>query len=383
MPSFDTTHDTTAPTHQALLELPRLRVQNANAISSPLTWGFPAITAFTGFMTALARRLGPEAGIALQGVGVICHGFEAQVTHGGYTRSFALTRNPVLQDGSTAAIVEEGRVHLDITLVLSVELAHRYLDDSTRAALAAHIGHLVAGMRLAGGSVMPPLPGQFQRPPRARLSLLAGLADERAAQFKRMRRRWLPGFALVLRDDLLQARWAELQTQQPQATLLDAWLDLSRINHRATRRGATEPAAPAQANVAPATDNATTAETASTPLHADWATDSLPGWLVPMPVGFAALSELHAPGSVAGVRDPAVPFQFVESVYSIGQWVSPHRLQDTHDLLWQPSHDAASGLYRCVNHFKPVAPATAEAEVYPDLDLDADPTAFNPADSIE
>lgn len=349
--TLGTAHDTTAPTHPALLELPRLRVQNANAISSPLTWGFPAITAFTGFMTALARRLGPDAGMALQGVGVICHGFEAQVTQGGYTRSFALTRNPVLQDGSTAAIVEEGRVHLDITLVLQAELAHRYLDDSARAALAAHIGTLVADMRLAGGSVMPPLPGQFQRPPRPRLSLLAGQADTRASQFKRMRRRWLPGFALVLRDDLLQAHWAELQTRQPQATLLDAWLDLSRINHRATRKEATEPA--------------------GAPDPADWATDSRPGWLVPMPVGFAALSGLHAPGSVAGVRDPAVPFRFVESVYSIGQWISPHRLQDTHDLLWHTSHDTASGLYRCTNHFKPVAPATPDVEASSNPDFAA------------
>lgn len=369
--TLGTAHDTTAPTHPALLELPRLRVQNANAISSPLTWGFPAITAFTGFMTALARRLGPEAGIALQGVGVICHGFEAQVTQGGYTRSFALTRNPVLQDGSTAAIVEEGRVHLDITLVLQADLAHRYLDDSARAALAAHIGTLVAGMRLAGGSVMPPLPGQFQRPPRPRLSLLAGQADTRASQFKRMRRRWLPGFALVLRDDLLQAHWAELQTSQPQTTLLDAWLDLSRINHRATRKEATEPVTSAQTGAAPGTANANTAELASAPDPADWATDSRPGWLVPMPVGFAALSGLHAPGSVAGVRDPAVPFRFVESVYSIGQWISPHRLQDTHDLLWHTSHDTASGLYRCTNHFKPVAPATPDVEASSNPDFAA------------
>lgn len=374
MLTSDTTHATTdpaAPTHQALLELPRLRVQNANAISSPLTWGFPAITAFTGFMTALARRLGPEAGIALQGVGVICHGFEAQVTQSGYTRSFALTRNPVLADGSTAAIVEEGRVHLDITLVLQAELAHRYLDDSARAALAAHIGTLVAGMRLAGGSVMPPLPGLFQRPPRPRLSLLAGQADDRASQFKRMRRRWLPGFALVLRDDLLQAHCAELQTRQPQATLLDAWLDLSRINHRATRKAATEPARSAQSSAAPGTTNANTAGLASVPDPADWATDSRPGWLVPMPVGFAALSGLHAPGSVAGVRDPAVPFRFVESVYAIGQWISPHRLQDTHDLLWHTSHDTASGLYRCTNHFKPVAPATPDVEASPNTDFAA------------
>ena len=73
--------------------------------------------------------------------------------------------------------------------------------------------------------------------------------------------------------------------------------------------------------------------------------------MVPIPVGYAAISELHAPGTVAGARDPAVPFRFVESVYSIGQWISPHRLGDARDLLWEPMHDASTGLYRCVNDF--------------------------------
>ena len=76
-----------APSARALLVVPRLRVQNANTVSSPLTWGFPAITAFTGLMTALERRLGREAGLALHGVGVICHHFEPQVTRGGFVRS--------------------------------------------------------------------------------------------------------------------------------------------------------------------------------------------------------------------------------------------------------------------------------------------------------
>jgi CRISPR-associated protein Csy2 len=74
-----------------------------------------------------------------------------------------------------------------------------------------------------------------------------------------------------------------------------------------------------------------------------------------MPVGYAALSELHAPGSVASARDGGVPFRFVESVYSLGQWISPHRLGDVNDLIWSPMHDAETGLYRCVNEFR-VAP---------------------------
>ncbi len=339
---------------RAWLVLPRLRVQNANAISSPLTWGFPAITAFTGFMTALERRLKPETGVAFFRVGVICHGFESQVTQGGYTRSFHLTRNPVLQDGSTAAIVEEGRVHLDVTLVFEVELtsSSALLGDAERAQLAARIGDVVAGMRLAGGSVMPPLPGTLRHPPRPQLVLVSDNGEARRTDFRKLSRRWLPGFALVSRDDLLQARLIELQQTVPAATLLDAWLDLSRLNHHAVRHPT-----PVEK------DGEKTDETTET---IEWVTDKRLGWTVPMPVGFAALSALYAPGTVAGVRDPNVPFQFVESVYSIGQWISPHRLGDVNDLLWEPVHDAATGLYRCVNDFHaPALPAAPAAPSFP------------------
>ena len=93
-------------------DLPHLRIQNANAISSPLTHGFPSITAFTGLMWALERNLvKANVPLRLHTVGVICHHHQEQTTQG-YVRSFNLTRNPVDKDGSTAAIVEEGRIHL-------------------------------------------------------------------------------------------------------------------------------------------------------------------------------------------------------------------------------------------------------------------------------
>ena len=338
--------------HAAVLVLPHIRVQNANAISSPLTWGFPSITAFTGLMTALARRLGPDGGLRFDSVGVVCHDFEAQVTQGGYTRSFCLTRNPVLQDGATAAIVEEGRVHLDITLVFKVRISTALLNDATRAECAALAADLLAGMRIAGGSVMPSLLGNARRPPRAQLALVADDAVQRDKQFKRLSHQWLPGFTLVSRDDLLQKRVTELcqaaNTATTQPTLLDAWLDLSRINHRAIHKTMKENATGGSAE------------------QVEWATDSRPGWLVPIPVGYAALTELHPPGTVAGARDPTVPFRFVESVYSMGQWVSPHRLRDIDQLTWQPSYNAATGLYRCINAYKPAVIETYTPVPFPD-----------------
>ena len=183
---------------------------------------------------------------------------------------------------------------------------------------------------------MPPLPGSPQRSARAQLWLMPDDEAERLKQFRRLGRRWLPGFALVSRDGLLQTRLAALRERDPQASALDAWLDLSRLNHRAERRTSVD------GRTGEATESIV------------WQTDRRPGWIVPIPVGYAALSELHAAGSVAGARDATVPFRFVESVYSLGQWISPHRLNDVTDLIWSPVHDPDTGLYRCVNEFQGV-----------------------------
>lgn len=356
--------DAHTPQHSAVLVLPHIRVQNANAISSPMTWGFPAITAFTGAMTALERRLGRDAGIAFYGVGVICHGFEAQVTTSGYTRAFHLTRNPVKSNGNTAGIVEEGRVHLEITLVFDVQIADAQLEDTQRAALAEQVVHLLAGMRIAGGSVMPALPGaaRVSTKPATKPSLHRvpdgweedANDDARKAHrqwFRALSRRWLPGFALVSRDDLLQARLTELRTVDPAATALDAWLDLSRWTSRAVERPAP-----------PASDQPSTVE---------WVTDPRHGWTVPIPVGFASLSALHAPGTVSGTRDTHTPFRFVETVWSIGQWIGPHRLKRLSDLIWAPDNDhnpdqpEHQALYRCVNHYAPPPPFVEPSVIKP------------------
>ena len=330
--------ESSKPSESALLVLPRIRVQNANAISSPLTWGFPAMSAFLGMMTALERRLGADAGIVFRAVGVVCHSFEAQVTTQGYTRAFQLTRNPVLADGSTAGIVEEGRVHLEVTLVFDVLLSSAHIGETQRQALAEQISHMVAGMRVAGGSVMPPLPTAQRQPKGPTLELVSqqlDQEDERRQQFRRLSRRWLPGFALVSRDDLLQSRLTELQVGNPDATTLDAWLDLSRWNHRTVQ-----------------------APNEQGELLTTWVTDPRAGWTVPIPVGYAGLSELHRPGTVTNARDMLTPFRFVESIWSIGQWISPHRLRGLDDLLWYSQVEGDdNSLYRCRNDYASMPPA--------------------------
>src|SRR5438067_10042810 len=108
------------PLDCALVLLSRLQVRNANAISSPLTWGFPSPSAFGGLIHALGRKFAHRLTNKFSGVGVVCHAFAAQIAQpaGKRTQVFCLTRNPVDKDGTTTALVEEGRAHLEISLIL-------------------------------------------------------------------------------------------------------------------------------------------------------------------------------------------------------------------------------------------------------------------------
>ena len=361
---------------RALLLVPHLQVQNANAISSPMTWGFPSFTAFGGRMAALERKLGAAAGLQFNGVGVVCHRFEAQ-THRGYTHSFHLSRNPVRKDGSTAGIVEEGRIHLDISLVFDVSLSSQVADDAARQLLAQTVADLLATMRIAGGSVIAPHTPHSSRTLQPQLRLEAQEPEQQRKEFAQLSRRLMPGFALVARDDLLQCHRHTLSQRQTDgqpvpATALDAWLDLSRINTRAVR----VPVAPVAAATGQAPAPGAADDKPAAPERIEWQRDARPGWLVPIPVGYAALSELHPAGSVTQARDASTPLRFVESVFSIGQWISPHRLRDAAQLIWWPTYDEATGLYRCRNA---CAPETFQGSANA---LAAEPAPATPVDTV-
>ncbi len=335
---------------QALIVLPRISVQNANCISSPLTWGFPAITAFAGLCTALERRLGgAKRGIVLKRFGVVCHSFEPQINQDDYGGvRFSLTRNPVQKDGSSAAIVEEGRAHMQVSLLFETEVdTDVFFEDALRQKLLQQMMDELATMRIAGGSVLPRL--QNDRPREKPRLMLSDSDDEKI--WRRIRADLSPGFALVSRDDLLRA---PLDANEQPGDALSVWLDRIALIHRANP---VDELSKASADVGVGTA-ATAAQPAKT---IEWRADTRTGWTVPIPVGYASIAPLQAAGSVANARDPRLPFQFVESVYSIGQWVSPHRLGNPADFMWQALPPDASGVYRCVNTNRFSTPTAARS----------------------
>lgn len=303
----------------ALILLQHLQVENANAVSGNLTWGFPPPSAFLGFAHALQRRL--EA-VRLGGVGIVCHAFDPQVAFPDgpwWPGRFRLARHPYIAGwkkfkNETAALIEEGKAHLEVTLLIEVLTE---LDENERDVLAHRIRSLLPALRLAGGGLrncrgvaVPEWPEWEE--------------DQRAA-FRKLRYRLLPGFTLVQREDLLDKHLQD----NPDATPLDAFMDLLALH------------------VDPVKDEETG--------KVQWQSRSRPGWLVPLPVGYAGLSPLHGPGDVANARDPSTPFRFVESLYTIGQWLGPHRLTHLGQMLWHSETDRDNGLYLCRNRYSQFA----------------------------
>lgn len=184
----------------SLILLPRLRVENANAIAG-LTWGFPAITHFMGYMHALSRTLSASHGLTLAGCAVICHDYQVHAYTSGRDFQFALTRNPLNK--------EEGRMHLTVSLLLE---CHGEIVNCKqgRDELAEHLQTLCEVKKLAGGTIFG----------MEKVSVMS--YPETESDRRRLLYRLLPGFALLDRSAWLEAHYQALGEHDASATWLDA-----------------------------------------------------------------------------------------------------------------------------------------------------------------
>jgi CRISPR-associated protein Csy2 len=307
-----------------LLLLKHLKVENANAISG-MTWGFPAPTNFLGFAHALSRKCQAKWGVqaSLGGVGIICHNHQVHTQRpSGFEHVFALSRNPLTKDGNTAPFNEEGRMHMTVSLLVECEFdpldlaLGDELPEQRIRQFEQQLQDWLATQRLAGGTITGI--------GRVRYRQLDDSDDGQRA-FRREMLRLIPGFVLLDRSDLLAQHHQEQQQQNPDTELLDSWLDFVALCYQPEPTGLEEGEAPIPGET-----------------KAEWKLKPKPGtgkgYLVPLAVGYQAISELYDAGTVARARDNSVPFRFVESAYSIGEWCSPHRLQSPDELLWQYRH---------------------------------------------
>nr|WP_281722200.1 type I-F CRISPR-associated protein Csy2 [Nitrosomonas nitrosa] len=335
------------------LVLSKIGVQKANCIAG-FTWGFPAITQFLGFTHALQRKLANEYDVAFSGCAVISHDYQLHVYKPKPQANFEFiqSKNPAVlakhKTHSSPPIIEEGKMNLRVSLV--IELSKELLATSEKIeAFKQHVLQKCITSRLAGGSVLSI--GQ--------VDLLSASTQEQSDRLnRRIKHLTMPGFILQDRSDYLKQHFEQLQTENSDAELLDAWLDFSALKYRAVPKLKDDEEKP-------------TEQTA-----ADW--EQVPklfkGWLVPIMTGYKAISEQYSTGEISDLRvsdadDSVMGCCFVEAVHSIGEWKGVHRVKDIGDMIWKQHYE--NDWYLCTQKIEPALEEQVNLENQPQTFEDA------------
>ena len=294
------------------LLIPHIRIHNANAMSSPYSIGFPAMTAWLGAVHALQRKLQqlPDfENLCLSKVGISCHQLEVQ-THrskGDFVSSIIGTGNPLDKDGSRPSFIEEARCHVAVSLLIEMSESDPEWEESLPIAIAP----MLRQMKMAAGDVL-----SFREPE------VLYLEEGNASELKKLTQRLMLGHVLVERRQLLQ----DYVATNPEQDVLHALLAHLHIRHRVAVDANQEAIAIGNNQYL-------------------WEASRLQaGWLVPIAVGFQGISPL---GLAQNQRDANTPHRFAESVLTLGEFVMPYRIERIDDMLWHYHVDAEQDLYVC------------------------------------
>lgn len=284
------------------LLIPHLKIHNANALSSPYTIGFPAMTSWLGAIHALQRKLSDNGfeEVKLLGVAISCHDLNLQTYkgRGDYVSSIIATANPLNKDGSRPAFIEEARCHLEVSLLVE----YQGLDADNEEKFKDFISHQLQKMKFAGGDVL-----SFKK-----LELKTVDEDEiDNSSLKKLLKKLMLGYVIIERRDLIVK-----SMQEEEKDALGALLDYLKIMHRSSKNDEDEVA---------------------------WnSSKKKAGWLVPIATGFQAISEI---AFAKNQRDSTTPHRFAESVVTLGEFVMPYRVKNLDDILWQ--YNVVEDLYLC------------------------------------
>lgn len=291
------------------LLIPHLKIHNANAMSSPFTIGFPAMTAWLGSMHALERKLhSQKLNINLIKLAVSCHHFDLQTYKGksDYVHSIVGTANPLDKDGSRPAFIEEARCHLEVSLLIELEGYSQKDYDS----LIGAARELVMSMKVTSGDV--------QNLWSCEILSVNEMSDDRDTDLKRILHKLMLGNVLVERRNLV------IQSMNDGKDAIDSLLEYLTVNHAATGEMTKEG-------------------------KAIWrSVRKENGWLVPISVGYQGISPLSEE-KVLNQRDDDTPHRFAESIVTLGEFIMPYRAKAIDEILWEYHTDLENDLYLCRN----------------------------------
>ena len=187
-----------------ILLISNIKIHNANALSSPYTIGFPAMTAWLGFMHALERKLKSTefSDVKFTGIIVSCldmtlHAYKGK---GDYVHSIKATSNPLDKLGKRPSFIEEARCDLEVTLAIECEIGAMNYEKFTQL-----IDNKLHTMKIASGDITSFKPIQHK--------------EVENNNPRELTKYLMPGFCLVTRQDLMK------QSMSDGKDAIDAMLD--------------------------------------------------------------------------------------------------------------------------------------------------------------
>ena len=291
------------------LLLPHMQIQNANAMSSICTIGFPAMTAWLGAVHALERKMSSInelKAVRFTGTAISCLSHQLQVypRRGNGQKFIISTANPPALNGGHAikapSFIANARIHLTVSILIEIAGLSGTMQDRFMEILNPKLPSL----RWAGGDLLSHKKACIY-------SVEEGNDEEERAVLRSL----MPGCVLIERRDLMT------QAMKAGEESLDALLRFLSVHHHARRDE--------EGHVT------------------GW--DSYreaPGWLVPISVGFKGLTP---PGQAACQRDPKTPHRFAENILTLGEFRLPCRFRHVDDILWHYEYQESAALYICSN----------------------------------
>jgi CRISPR-associated protein Csy2 len=290
-----------------VLIIPHIEIHNANALSSPFTIGFPAMTAWLGAVHALQLKVnnGGSQNVSFKKVAVISHQVDLQVYKGvgDYVYSIIGTGNPLDKDGKRPSFIEEARCHLEASLLVEYSGISKDDEDTVMELI---VSRLNSSMKVAGGDIL-----SFKKPEFIKVE------DGNDLDLRRLIRKVMPGYAIIERRELM------VDAMQNGMDAIDALLDYLAVHHTCEQD-----------------------ENGNVTWNSQRKTS---GWIVPIATGFHGITEL---GAAKNQRDPDAQHRFAESVVTLGEFIMPHRINSLDEILWSYHTDLGENLYLCQQNIR-------------------------------
>ena len=291
-----------------------IKVQNANAISSPYTIGFPAVTAWLGFMHNLQRYLKKTSEdlheIELKSVGIVCHHFLLNTYKQYNSHRIVLSKKPpsTRKDKKflkgSKSFIPESTCNLDCSLLIE-----HNIQINKYSTLYQCVNAVLNTMKIAGGDIL-----NFQKMNQGDMMFSIDEHDEsdmRSLIFKLM-----PGYMIKERKDLM------IGSMEEGHDALESLLEHLKVTNTSSMDN--------NGNVY-------------------WEQNRKgPGWIVPIATGFHGITEIK---KVKGQRDVHTPHRFAESIITLGEFIMPYRIQTLDEILWSYDINYDNNLYFCKNKY--------------------------------